>query len=312
MFDNRFMSISHFIKEIGRGKQGARDLTRAQAAELMGLVLDGAVPDLQLGAFCIAMRVKGETAQEMAGFLDALDSRLQRIPNDSAAPVVVLPSYNGARRLPLFTPLLALLLSAQGWRVLVHGGNTEDSRVSTQEVMQELGCACLTSVRAISDREVVYAPAELLSPGLWRLLQVRRSLGLRNSAHSLVKMMNPVDGPAVLVASYTHPEYDSSMSETLQLMQAHAMLLRGTEGEPVADPRRLRKTSLFQAGHLIADHDPQDLAAADNTTYPIGLNAAQTADYLLALLARPERIPAPIQAQVAQLCTLAQQISVTT
>jgi anthranilate phosphoribosyltransferase len=139
LFDNRFMSISHFIKEIGRGKQGARDLTRAQAAELMGLVLDGAVPDLQLGAFCIAMRVKGETAQEMAGFLDALDSRILRIPNESAVPVVVLPSYNGARRLPLFTPLLALLLSAQGFRVLVHGGNTEDARISTEEVMRELG-----------------------------------------------------------------------------------------------------------------------------------------------------------------------------
>ena len=69
------MSISHFIREIGRGKQGARHLSREQAAELMGQVLDGNVSDLQLGAFCIAMRVKGETAQEMAGFLDATSTR---------------------------------------------------------------------------------------------------------------------------------------------------------------------------------------------------------------------------------------------
>ena len=305
------MSISHFIKEIGRGKQGARDLTREQAAELMGLVLDGAVPDLQLGAFCIAMRVKGETAQEMAGFLDALDSRLQRIPNDNAAPVVVLPSYNGARRLPLFTPLLAILLSAQGVRVLVHGGNTEDSRVSTEDVMHELGLACLTSLRALTGSEVVFVPAELLSPGLWRLLQVRRSLGLRNSAHSLVKMMNPVDGPALLVASYTHREYETSMTDTLQLMQANAMLLRGTEGEPVADPRRLRKSVLLQAGLLFAENDPQDTLSADSMAYPGGLNAGQTADYIRSLLAQPERIPASIQAQVKQLCELAHQISLT-
>ena len=305
------MSISHFIREIGRGKQGARDLTREQAAELMGLVLDGAVPDLQLGAFCIAMRVKGETAQELAGFLDALDSRLQRIPNDNAAPVVVLPSYNGARRLPLFTPLLAMLLSAQGLRVLVHGGNTEDSRVSTEAVMRELGLAGLTSLRALTDSEVAYVPAERLSPGLWRLLQVRRSLGLRNSAHSLVKMMNPVDGPAVLVASYTHREYETSMTDTLQLMQANAMLLRGTEGEPVADPRRLRKSVLLKAGLLFAENDPQDTLSADSTAYPGGLNAGQTADYIRSLLARPERIPATIQAQVKQLCELAHQISLT-
>ena len=305
------MSISHFIKEIGRGKQGARDLTREQAAELMGLVLDGAVPDLQLGAFCIAMRVKGETAQEMAGFLDALDSHLQRIPNDNAAPVVVLPSYNGARRLPLFTPLLAILLSAQGVRVLVHGGNTEDSRVSTEDVMHELGLACLTSLRALTGSEVVFVPAELLSPGLWRLLQVRRSLGLRNSAHSLVKMMNPVDGPALLVASYTHREYETSMTDTLQLMQANALLLRGTEGEPVADPRRLRKSVLLQAGLLFAENDPQDTLSADSMAYPGGLNAGQTADYIRSLLAQPERIPASIQAQVKQLCELAHQISLT-
>ena len=305
------MSISHFIREIGRGKQGARDLTREQAAELMGLVLDGAVPDLQLGAFCIAMRVKGETAQELAGFLDALDSRLQRIPNDNAAPVVVLPSYNGARRLPLFTPLLAMLLSAQGLRVLVHGGNTEDSRVSTEAVMRELGLAGLTSLRALTDSEVAYVPAERLSPGLWRLLQVRRSLGLRNSAHSLVKMMNPVDGPAVLVASYTHREYETSMTDTLQLMQANAMLLRGTEGEPVADPRRLRKSVLLKAGLLFAENDPQDTLSADSTAYPGGLNAGQTADYIRSLLAQPERIPATIQAQVKQLCELAHQISLT-
>lgn len=305
------MSISHFIREIGRGKQGARDLTREQAAELMGLVLDGAVPDLQLGAFCIAMRVKGETAQELAGFLDALDSRLHRIPNDNAAPVVVLPSYNGARRLPLFTPLLAMLLSAQGLRVLVHGGNTEDSRLSTEAVMRELGLAGLTSLRALTDSEVAYVPAERLSPGLWRLLQVRRSLGLRNSAHSLAKLMNPVDGPALLVASYTHREYETSMTDTLQLMQANAMLLRGTEGEPVADPRRLRKSVLLKAGLLFAENDPQDTLSADSAAYPGGLNAGQTADYIRSLLAQPERIPAPIQAQVKQLCELAHQISVT-
>ncbi len=302
------MSISHFIKEIGRGKQGARDLTRAQADELMGLVLDGAVSDLQLGAFCIAMRVKGETDQEMAGFLDALDKRIQRIPNDSAAPVVVVPSYNGARRLPLFTPLLALLLSAQGLRVLVHGANTEDARISTEAVMRELGLTCLSALRGLTSSEVVYARTELLCPGLWRLLQVRRSLGLRNSGHSLAKLMNPVDGPALLVASYTHPEYEISMLQTLQLMHTNAQLLRGTEGEPVADPRRMRKSILLNAGVLYAEHDPQDTAAIDNTAYPIGLNAAQTADYIRALLADPERIPAPIKAQVAQISELAKVI----
>ena len=73
------MGIGHYIKDIGRGKDGARALDRAQAADLFGQVLDGSVTDLEIGAFCLAMRIKGETAQEMAGFLDATHQRLHRL-----------------------------------------------------------------------------------------------------------------------------------------------------------------------------------------------------------------------------------------
>ena len=127
--------IAAYIKEIGRGKDGARALSREQAADLMGRVLDGQVSDLELGAFCLAMRIKGETPAEMAGFLDATHARLQRVP-DSGQPTVVLPSYNGARKLPVLTPLLALLLARRGAAVVVHATATEDRRVTSQAVSQ--------------------------------------------------------------------------------------------------------------------------------------------------------------------------------
>ena len=62
------MAIGHYIKEIGRGRDGARPLDRAQAADLMAQILDAQVSDLEIGAFCLAMRIKGETPEEMAGF----------------------------------------------------------------------------------------------------------------------------------------------------------------------------------------------------------------------------------------------------
>ena len=68
------MVIGHYIKEIGRGKDGAKALSRHQAADLLGQILDDAVSDLEVGAFCLAMRIKGETPKEMAGFLDAVKS----------------------------------------------------------------------------------------------------------------------------------------------------------------------------------------------------------------------------------------------
>ena len=128
------MAIAQYIKEIGRGRDGARPLSREQAADLFGQVLDGSVSELEVGAFCLAMRIKGETAHEMAGFLDATHARLHRLPA-TRRPTIVLPSYNGARKLPVLTPLLALLLAREGLPVLIHGAATESTRVFTSSVL---------------------------------------------------------------------------------------------------------------------------------------------------------------------------------
>jgi anthranilate phosphoribosyltransferase len=90
------MGISAYIKEIGRGKDGARALNREQAADLMGQLLDGQVSDLEIGAFCLAMRIKGETPQEMAGFIDAAQQRLHHFESPASTTTVVISSYNGS------------------------------------------------------------------------------------------------------------------------------------------------------------------------------------------------------------------------
>jgi anthranilate phosphoribosyltransferase len=303
------MSINHYIKEIGRGKHNARDLSREQACDLMGQLLDGSVTDLETGAFCIAMRVKGETADELAGFMDALISRTNRLNNQNKSPIVVLPSYNGARRLPLLTPLLALLLAKQGLKVLVHGGNTEDSRLSTAEVMSALGISASSEAQTLSNEQVVYVPIKQMSLGLWRLLQVRRTIGLRNTAHSLVKMLNPVNGSALIVSSYTHPEYEATMLQTLQAMKSHAMLLRGTEGEPVADPRRMRKDIRLLNGQVLDIHDPDDAGSVDALELPLNMTAIETAAFIQKLIKHPANVPAPIQMQVKRLAELASRIT---
>ena len=65
------MTIAHHIREIGRGKDGARSLGQEQAYDLMSQVLDRSVSDLEIGAFAMAMRIKGESVPELAGFLQA-------------------------------------------------------------------------------------------------------------------------------------------------------------------------------------------------------------------------------------------------
>jgi anthranilate phosphoribosyltransferase len=297
------MGISIYIKEIGRGKDGARSLTRLQAADLLGQVLDGTVSDLEVGGFCLAMRIKGETPEEMAGFLDATHARLARFP-DTGCPTVVLPSYNGARKLPVLTPLLAMLLAREGLSVLVHGTATESQRVLSSEVLTHLKISPLTAIVSLQAGQVVFTPTELLCPGLKRLLDVRRLVGLRNPAHSLVKLMNPCAGPSLLVTSHTHPEYAHSMAATLQLVQANALLLRGTEGEAVADARRLPKMQGFIAGENVFSQEAQSGSLGSLPALPAGIDASGTADYIRAVMDGSQPVPAPIAQQVIEISRL--------
>lgn len=297
------MGIGQYIKEIGRGKDGARPLTRAQAADLFGQVLDGTVTDLEVGAFCLAMRIKGETPEEMAGFLDATHARLQRLPA-SNRPVVVLPSYNGARRLPVLTPLLALLLAREGIPVLVHGTATESSRVFASEVLQALDIQEGVATSKIAPGEVRFVPTATLCPGLKRLLDVRRVVGLRNPAHSLVKLMSPCEGDHWVVGSYTHPEYAASMAATFALTRANAMLLRGTEGEPVADPRRTPQMLGFVAGEQLALQEAQAGPLSTLPHLPGAIDADSTAQFTRSVLAGAVPVPGPIAIQVEHILRL--------
>jgi anthranilate phosphoribosyltransferase len=299
------VGISQYLKEIGRGKQGARPLAREQAADLFGQILDGGVTDLEIGAFCIAMRVKGETPEEMCGFLDATQARLQRASSASGTPVVVLPSYNGARRLPVLTPLLAGLVAARGLPVLIHGTATEASRVVVRDVLHALDVQAAEAVPVLKDGQVAFVPTELLCPGLKRLLDARKAIGLRNSAHSLVKLMNPCDGPAVIVSSYTHPEYAVAMAAVFELMGSTALLLRGTEGEVVADARRLPQMDGFVRGKRVTLEEGRKGTLTDLPHLPKEVDTATTAAYIRDVLAERRPVPDSMALQVEHILRLA-------
>jgi anthranilate phosphoribosyltransferase len=300
LHDNHAMAIGKYIKEIGRGKDGARALSRAQAADLLGQVLDGTVTDLEVGGFCLAMRIKGETPEEMCGFLDAIHARLQRIPAPvPGVPTVVIPSYNGARKLPVLTPLLAQLLAREGLPVLVHGVATESSRVFTADVFAALGLPVQSAIAPIAPATAAFVPTAILCPGLQKLLEVRRVVHLRNPAHSLVKLMTPCSGPSLLVTSYTHPEYAVSMAATIERMQTNALLLRGTEGEAVADPRRIPRMQAFLSGVPQPASAQQQGSLPTLPDLPETTDATATAHYIQSVLNGTRPVPQPIAQQVA-------------
>lgn len=127
-------------------------------------------------------------------------------------------------------------------------------------------------------------------------------VGLRNSAHSLVKLMNPVAGPAVIVSSYTHPEYALSMAAVFALVGATALLLRGTEGEVVADARRLPQLDGFIAGRQVALEAGRKGTLTELPDLPREVDPAATAAYIADVLAGRKSVPDALALQVEHSC----------
>jgi anthranilate phosphoribosyltransferase len=230
-----------YLKEIARGRHGARDLTREQSHAMWEAVFAGQLEPMALGALLVGWRIKGETAEELAGMLDALAPHLATIhlPVRRALPVVI-PTYNGARKLPNLLPLLALLVAREGVPVLLHGVAQEPNRVSTFEILGILGHATASSVHEAEhglDRDNIAAlPVSVLSPALATLLDARLVTGVRNSGHTVAKLALPANlapSQAFRLVAVTHPDFQALMREHFTSAPGHAFLMRGVEGEPV-------------------------------------------------------------------------------
>jgi len=298
------VTFTRYIKEIGRGAEGARALAGPEAYALYGAMLDGGVPDLELGAIVLALRVKGESLEEMQGFLAAVSERSHFLRSPAGRPrPVVLPSYNGARREANLTPLLALLLQRFGVPVIVHGLIEGYGRVTSGQIFRELGifpCASLTQAQSdLDERNLAFVPLPILSPGLNNLLALRGRLGVRNSAHSLVKLLDPCRGEAVLIAAATHPAFLDLMRELLLAGTGRALLLRGTEGEPYANPKRRPRIEYLHEGvvDLLFDAEHESLKFLPHL--PAAADVVSTAHWIRQVVDQHLPLPLPIANQLA-------------
>ncbi len=250
------MNFTPIIKEVGRGARGARGLAGATAQAAFAALLANEVSDVQLGAWWLAMRIKGETPEELAAFVDAMQASLAfriKAPTESAHPVVILPCYNGARQLPNLTPLLAWALAQRGVRVLLHGVRSDPTRVATFELFEALGFpvsdTAIATEAALESHGLAFTPLDSLHPSLAALIGNRWRIGVRSTPHTVTKLLQPVDGPSLRVVALTHGDYIERMGAHLAAQPgAKALVFRGCEGEPVLHPRRAVPVQIFQNG----------------------------------------------------------------
>lgn len=305
------VDFAALLKEIGRGRHAARALTLAQARELGAALADDAVPDGVLGALLIALRMKGESADELIGLQEGLGAAQRRLTLPAALAArnrrpLVIASYNGARRTPNLIPLLAMMLAALEIPVLIHGPRDVVGRTGTLAILELLGFPAAESPaqaeQALAAQGLAYVPIEHLAPAHARLLAWRDTLGVRNVGHTLVKLIEPFDGPALRLIGITHPAYRDLLLGFLTYTGGHAVLMRGHEGEAIASPQRLPAMQWVADGRLQA---VPALAAPlalpyDASTLP-ALPADATARWIAAALAGRTELPAALLEQACRL-----------
>jgi anthranilate phosphoribosyltransferase len=297
------MNYTNIIKEVGRGVKGATDLDETTAYQLYSAILDGRVPDFELGALLISFRIKGESESEMLGFHRALAERINPIQRPAGKPLpVLLPAYNGARKQANLLPLLALLLKKFGVPVLMHGVTRDPKRVTAAETLAAMGvpiCSSASEAQAqLGDTGLAFITAQGLSAKMHDQLELRWRLGVRGSTHTLAKLADPFHGESVRVVSVTHPPYMIKMASFMQATNTRGLLMRGAEGEPYANPRRCPRIEYFHDGQgevLVEQEESGD----EPPHLAEDFDVATTVRWTQQALAREIPVPVPLLKQLA-------------
>jgi len=234
--------FKHFIRIIGRGQRAGRTLTMQEAEQAMSMVINGQATAEQKGAFLMLLRVREETAEELAGFSLAFRAFT---PKDISELTVDLDlgCYAGKRRhLPWFL-LSAMLLAQSGKRIFLHGTHEPDSkRLYLKEVLPQIGFEVAQNSEqaqiALDTFGFAYMDLKQINPQLDDIIQLREQFGLRSCANTLARMLNPSNSANSLQGIF-HRKVDEKHQQTAALLHDQNVLcFRGEGGEVEFNPLR--------------------------------------------------------------------------
>lgn len=228
-----------YVRILGKGKRGSRSLTFDEARHAMSMILKGEVEDVQLGAFLMLLRVKEETPEELAGFVQAV--RDQARAPEALAIDIDWSSYAGKRRHAPWFLFSILLLAAHGLRVFIHGaeGHTPE-RIYLSEALEDFGLTPATNwddvAHQLDSQGFSYLPLSRFAENLSKMIELRPIMGLRSPVHSLARLINPLNAPTVMQGIF-HPPY-AGMHQQAGLLLEYPLIavIRGEGGEIERNP----------------------------------------------------------------------------
>lgn len=245
--------FSEFTRIIGRGPTLSRPLTRAEAKDAMTMVLEGQAEPEPLGGFLLVLRQRGETAAELAGFVDAVMARCD-VPVGIPSPDIDWPSYADKHQQQPWFILSALLLAENGIRVLMHGiDGASENCAPTRPALHALG---IESSRTLADAAseldqscFAYIGLEDFAPETEQLFHLKPLLGVRSVANTFARDINPLNAAATMVG-IVHSPYRPLHQEALRILgQRNVAVFKGVGGEAQRNPLKACTVAMLKNGN---------------------------------------------------------------
>ena len=228
------MTFEGWAPVIGTVSSGA-DLTPDRARAAMAEILDGAATPAQIAGFVVALRMKGETVDELTGMLDAMLAVAERVDLPLDVPVVDIVGTGGDRAHTInVSTLSAIVVAGAGGRVCKHGNRAASSSTGSADVLEALGvdieCGPVDVARCVQEAGIGFCFAPRFHPAMRHAGPTRRELGVPTVFNILGPLANPA-GARRLMVGVADAAMAGRMAGVLAARGAErAMIVHGDDG----------------------------------------------------------------------------------
>ncbi len=222
--------LKRFIRLVMEGK----DLTRKEAASAMRILMDGGADDAQIAALAVALRMKGETSEEIAAFARVMRERAERIPGASADVVDTCGTGGDGLGTLNVSTLAALVAAGAGLKVAKHGNRSVSSRCGSADLLEAMGVRIEMppSRAAVALRRIgfafLFAPA--YHPALRHAASARRAIGVRTFFNLLGPLCNPARAARQVIGVSDGSRLRMMAEAARELGTRRALVVCGSDG----------------------------------------------------------------------------------
>lgn len=209
-------------------------LSRAEASAAMRCLMEGEATPAQIAGFLVALRLKGETVEEIAGCAEAMRERSERVA--TRHEVVVDTCGTGGDGSGTFnvSTAAAFVAAAGGPCVAKHGNRSVSSRCGSADVLEALGVKIDLSApavgRCLDETGIGFLFAPYMHPAMKHALAPRRELGVRTVMNCLGPLTNPAGAKRQLVGVYAIDLVEKVAHVLAALGAEHALVVHGEDG----------------------------------------------------------------------------------